>query len=478
MVKKSLHEILHLIKTAQVDMGEPPSSNTRVKPVVDQSLKQYRGAPSTVKPKEKPMPTNNIGKMQRAILDFASVVQSTDTTSFESGKQRDRGQELAPVPISGIGGDNSKMTSSEQEKLFGTDAMGDFLMNHYIKSPGKQYANVDMTEEEGRDVVGRGAVDATNLRGLIETIKRIGTPKPSSDEKPKPGQKQPKFVGRGEHVEDGIWDDRTNNALHNIAALIGAVLSFSKDMGQTVKGYTLNDLNQFKGGLPANDNELNSKEKEMFAAALTQHIKAMTQFYKNFKQQVMENKKYQNFITQNASFGKINSKSEKKPEDSDNMIYWITKEKIGVDASQEYINKARAYYESYKDQSANPVYFGVQAKYNDITMKFGYSDLANADAFKEKVKSYLGRVPTKDELQDVVNTIRESMKTPASAPVTQKSNQPVTEKDLKQKEWQEKQDLDKDIYERRLKEKQETEAHKEETKFQRNPISEFFLGKK
>lgn len=445
MVKKNLHEILHLIKNAQVDMGEPPPNDAKpnlkeqAKPAIQQVLKQYTNVPGK-KQKEAPLPKNNVTNMQKAILEFAKMLQQSDVMSFgeplsPQGKGRGQfiGDKVAPSSLGFHGDPNAKPLDPQEEELGGFNPFGNFLMNNYIKTKGHQYLNVDL-EQPDREAKDIGSVDAKNIRGLIQTMKHIGTPEPTAA--PKPGEKKP--VGRGENVPDGIWDVRTNNALRNIAALMSALLNFAKDMGKNVQGYNITDLTNFKNGILSAPEQVAPARKEAIAGNMFLHIKKMEEYYNSFKEQILDNPKYKTFISQQNAFSTIKMDKDKLKQVTDPKE-WISKLQSVNTLGQ--TSKAKAYYDAHKDQSPTN-YFGVEVKFNDKPMRFNYSQLSDVNAFKARIKEYLGKEPSTEDIKGVFDSLKTSIKSlpgkskPQPSGITHQNDESIAER---QREWEARQ---------------------------------------
>ena len=127
-----------------------------------------------------------------------------------------------------------------------------------------------------------------SLRGIIDSMKRVGTPGSSGTEK----------------SIDGIWQTRTNNALHVIGDLVGAMLTFTNDMKKPIKGYSVQQLEQYKKLVPNSYTDLKTENISTIAQELTKHIEEMTVFFKNLIPSIFENKELRKYIDQNSSFKK------------------------------------------------------------------------------------------------------------------------------------------------------------------------------
>jgi hypothetical protein len=209
-----------------------------------------------------------VKQMQSAILGFAKTLASTPVGSMQPG------------------GAQTHQRGEDQEYLGGTDPFGEFLTNHYVNkkpSGGQQYVNVDLKSPTRTET----ATPNKSFKGVISTIARIGTP-------------------GAEHKVDGIWMERTNNALHEIYDVGKAILSFANDLGIPIKGYSQKQLDDFGTSIPKSYADIKGREGE-FAQSFTPHINALTQVAQQFKKYVLENKQYSDYITQEKSVGKYDS---------------------------------------------------------------------------------------------------------------------------------------------------------------------------
>lgn len=250
--------------------------------------------------------------MQEALLRLANVASSTDVTSMTGNKEgvmegkQDRQVHTAPTNIEGRNDGNlspeeqqqlSEQTKKDKNYLGGSDPFGKFLVQNYIGKDsfiGKQYLNVDVAGQSNRE---HATMNPTNLRGIIDTIKRIGSPN-----------------AKGERVVDGVWQTRTNNALHVVADLTEAVLNLSNDMGVKLNAYDQEMLNAFKTQVPESWNQIKSSEDmNKRAAFLTKHLDAMTKMFEQFNADVLNNKAIRQFIDQREAFANFPKDNQVPP---------------------------------------------------------------------------------------------------------------------------------------------------------------------
>lgn len=228
-----------------------------------------------------------VKEMQRAILAFADVASSTDVTSMQgnqSGRQT---------------GDQSRMLDTDQpesrdlsdpadehkEHLGGSDPFGNFLIQQYVVGDpvGKQYLNVDVAGKQNRQ---NSTIDDTSLRGVIDSIKRLGSPGTSG----------------GEKSVDGIWAYRTDNAIKNVYAIANAMFNFAKDL-KVPSGYSQDNLEAFKKEIPAEYTQLKDpNDKIKRAKAITEQVKAITSFFQSLKSSVLNNRDLRQYIDQKKPF--------------------------------------------------------------------------------------------------------------------------------------------------------------------------------
>lgn len=228
-----------------------------------------------------------VKQLQEAILKFADVASATDVTSMQGNKEgKQEGEQSRQIPVSndnktpgyssfeeGVGLNQS--TKNDKNYLGSSDAFGNFLV--------QQYLNTDVAGQPNRQ---SASMNPTNLRGIIDTIKRVGS-----------------LNAKGEKSVDGLWQTRTNNALHVIADLVSVMLSFTNDMGLKVQGNIQNNLNYFKSLVPKSYNDMKStQEVNERAEKLIPHINAMTKFFENINSQVFNNKDLRKYIDQKTPF--------------------------------------------------------------------------------------------------------------------------------------------------------------------------------
>ncbi len=206
---------------------------------------------------------SSVKELQQAILDFANEASNTQTTTLEGYKQGDQYK-----------GDNFTK-----------------LIAEYIKDPQAPISADESTKPVSKP-------EPQNIRFLIDSIKKIGA------------------VGNNEKTPDGIWQGKTNAALHKIYDYTNAILNFSKDMNlYTNVDNDLKAAEAYKNLIPKQYTDLKKPgELQQRAKELIPHVKVITEIVKKFNNNILRNEKWKPYILQSASFGSYNKSNISKPD--------------------------------------------------------------------------------------------------------------------------------------------------------------------
>jgi hypothetical protein len=256
---------------APVDATPPPAAGDEVphrsRPLnnrQDQAQPAQQSATSSA-----PSSFASIKQLQQAIINFANVASASDITSM-------------------TGNQTGKQEGTSGEYLGGSDPFGDFIASHIQQAPGQaqQYLNTDVSSPDRA----RMGIEDTGLRGIIDTIKRIGTP-------------------GTEHAPDGVWKQRTNNALQQIAKVMVVIDQLVTAMKVPIEG--LGKLvASFQRVLPQNYADVNDRAKAQLAPQLTKMIEQMTDSFGQFKNAVFSNKHLSQYINQQKPFVQYQQKTQ------------------------------------------------------------------------------------------------------------------------------------------------------------------------
>ena len=261
-----------------------------------------------------------------------------------------------PVMAMQDGGRQERQRGSGSEYLGGTNPFGNFLVNQYAnnaKVVGNQFVNIDLPEPLRSNT----AQPNVNLKGIINTIGRIGTP--GSENKP-----------------DGIWQARTNNALKQIYAVGMALIQFAKDMGISIKGFSDADMEQFKELIPASYTDLKSGDITERATSITKYINALTSLYQKFEKEILEHPEFKALISQEKAFANHSH---------------LVKEDLNQDEQQ--------FYEAHKDTVIPGVNInGKPVRLMDVVSSTAFNKFlqgANVDTGNSsEVKKYIATIKT------------------------------------------------------------------------------------
>ena len=241
---------------------------------------------------------SSVKKLQEAIINFANKASDTDLTSMKGNNNQQTGNQQYETPNPNF--DDLKPESPENPKtiknneyLGGSDAFGKFLVNNYLgpSDPiGHQYLNVDVSGQKNRE---GASIEDTSMRGIIDSIKRVGAP-------------------GSEKGVDGVWKERTNNAIKNIFALTYAIYQAAKAMNLTLPNLNDSILEEFKKLVPQKYTDVPPNEVADRADKLTDMIQSMTMVFKGFKDFVLKNKQYSQYINQTKPFAQYKQRQEPK----------------------------------------------------------------------------------------------------------------------------------------------------------------------
>jgi hypothetical protein len=256
IMKRSIEDILKQAQDVPMPRSRRPAAEV-----------PSRGAPSSApsaSPQRGYSPRySGVKAMQQAILHFGDVLSK-----------------------------NYLMSANDPTRA--SDPFGSFLVNQYVnneKVVGKQFVNVDLREPLRSGT----AIKNVDLRGIVSTIKRIGTP-------------------GSEGSADGIWQTRTNNSLKQIYAVAAALVQLQKDLGIQIEGYDDKDLAELKENIPDTYLHLDNTVLER-AAKITANINKLTNYYLNFEKTFLNNEQYKSLITNSKPLFTHKSSLQLTPEE-------------------------------------------------------------------------------------------------------------------------------------------------------------------
>lgn len=158
----------------------------------------------------------------------------------------------------------------------GKDAFSNFIVNRYLRSSNIKGVEYDSNPNKTQ-MTQKNPSDLKNMFIILDSIMRIGQAK-------------------SELQTDGVWGPRTNNALKNIAAVADAIVRLGKDLGIESKSFDSEKVQVLPSLIPEKDTDITGKEKIQRASQITVVLKGIQSLFLDFKQQVLMNPTFRNFI--------------------------------------------------------------------------------------------------------------------------------------------------------------------------------------
>ncbi len=245
---------------------EQPKPVQPTAPAAGQPNRQAPAQPAA-QPTARPTPAASgaVKEMQQAMYEFGQTAMGID--AFKMGQS---GQQQA-----GTG-----------DYLGGHDPFSSFMFSNYLDTvkdkAGKAYVAVDGLGQKVRQQTSTDRHDIGNLRNWVDTIKHIGSPSSG-----------------GEYKADGAWGSRTNNGLKAIVDFSQMMFGFAKDMGVNLGEFPADGLQKFRQLIPA-ENEKHQVQgiSDQLAQTMTSYIKTLTSLIASFKEKIMENSSWKDYISQ------------------------------------------------------------------------------------------------------------------------------------------------------------------------------------
>lgn len=152
------------------------------------------------------------------------------------------------------------------DQLTGSDPFMSFLVKNYAnkaKTTGKSLVNVDIKQPTRMDT----SKENDNFKNILNSITHIGS-------------------GNQDSTPDGLWGQRTTNALKQVYSLAHAMVEVKKDMGLQIQGYTDADLSELYANIPQDD-KISLNEQVKRAPILTKAIDKLRGLYDNFRETIL-----------------------------------------------------------------------------------------------------------------------------------------------------------------------------------------------
>lgn len=277
MNKKNLKEILNYIQSASLnDLSGPKGAENH--PLYKRAIKMQggeTGATGATGPADSPPPPivrQHIIDLQQAIKDFVETAVAYKTLKTTSGDLVD---------------------PSDKRRDF-----NDFLAEQFMATAdihGDEYTASPLATSKDS----KAPTDIIQLNNVIDGLRRTGSEK-------------------SEHLADGVWDMRTNNAVKNVYAFAAALVEAYEGLGGIAPNaqdvFTRSDLESFKSAILKEEDPKKFKVSQdrlnKSAEKLIPIVKKLTKFYKIYVEKILDHPAYKQYINQDTELYNFKSGGE------------------------------------------------------------------------------------------------------------------------------------------------------------------------
>ncbi len=231
-----------------------------------------------------------IRDMQTAMQNLAKTISATiDYDALTKSMQ--------PLPPGQTAPPGTEQDKAAFQAQYGKDMFSNFMVGNYLRRADVKGVEYD-TDPKRTKMLEKKPSDLKSMFIILDTIKRVGNE-------------------RRESFADGNWGPRTNNALKNISAIADAIIKLGGELGMESRSFDIGKVKELNGLIPEKDTSISPQEKVARAPKITQILEGVQALFLDFKQQVLMDPTYRNFIEGKAPI----------------MTFGPAKEK-GVDASE------------------------------------------------------------------------------------------------------------------------------------------------
>lgn len=191
--------------------------------------------------------------------------------------------------------------SPEDEKTFksqyGKDMFSNFMVGQYLRRADVHGVEYD-TDPKRTKMLDKKPADLKSMFVILDSMQRIG-----SESK--------------ESFADGNWGPRTNNALKNASAIATAVSKLGGELGMESQSFDVKKIGELNTLIPAKDTDISVNEKLQRAPKITEILNGVNALFLDFKQQILMDPTYKNFITGRSPMMTFGPAKEKGMETTD-----------------------------------------------------------------------------------------------------------------------------------------------------------------
>lgn len=251
------------VAKSPVDVAKPPAGGSRFshsdggKP----AAKPGAGVNSTSPViKQMQFAMQNLGKLISNTIDYHSLEQAIQGTPGASKENFDAS--------------------------YGRDAFSNFMANRFLRNSPVKGVEFDLDPNK-KKIEEKNPSELKNMYVVLDGLRRIG---PSSKE----------------FAVDGAWGQRTNNGLKNIAAIADSLMKLGKELGMESSSFDSSKLSSLAPLIPDDPKSISLEEKVERAPKITELLNGIQSLFKDFKDQVINNPHYKDFIINKKPLFTIN----------------------------------------------------------------------------------------------------------------------------------------------------------------------------
>ena len=260
-VKKNLLNIVEQIKKYADMPPHPPSGYSAIPRPQMQTAPHSQVAPQHSAPA---VISKAVQQMQLAIQNLAKTISST--IDYDALVKSMQSPSNTPGPID----------QKNFEAQYGKDMFSSFMVNNYLRRADVKGVEYD-TDPHRNKLLDKKPSDLKSMYIILDTLKRIGSQ--SSEE-----------------FADGRWGERTNNALKNISAIATAVMTLGNELGMESNAFDVDKIKELNQLIPDKFTDINQAEKDERAIEIYKIVEGVKILFVDFKQQILMNPTYRNFI--------------------------------------------------------------------------------------------------------------------------------------------------------------------------------------
>lgn len=254
-------------------------------------------------------------------------------------------------------GQPSPEDQKDFQAQYGKDMFSNFMVGQYLRRADVHGVEYD-TDPKRTKMLDKKPADLKAMYVILDSMRRIGA--------------EPK-----ESVADGNWGPRTNNALKNASAIATAISKLGTELGMQATAFDPGKITELNALIPAKDTDIPITDKIQRAPKIADILNGVNVLFKDFKQQVLMDPTYRNFIEGKTSMMKFGPAKEKVLDASEGEKPILVDLQTNGPKSR-YAATQPAQFTIVLDKRYVPVQFGK----DDLKVNINGGDLANQKTFE------------------------------------------------------------------------------------------------